>query len=282
MSKIIISCDTTACISKKDAQKLGIYVLPLNVIVDGKEYHDGVTIDNETLAEKMKNKSTISTSTPTPVEIENFFDKIFEDQNPDYVIHFTISSKLSSMYSLFTNICSEKYGNKVVVFDSLSVCSFMGNHVKYAVKLNNEGKDVEEIVSLTKQRIGTENVIFVPESMVYLKRGGRISPAVATIGGLLGIKPVLRFGPNGIEKETITRTIKKAYLTALDNFAKADDLDQREIHIIEFDSMKLCKEIKKACEERFPNLYVKITPMSINVCAHVGPGTVGVALVLKV
>ena len=150
MSKIIISCDTTACISKKDAQKLGIYVLPLNVIVDGKEYHDGVTIDNETLAEKMKNKSTISTSTPTPVEIENFFDKIFEDQNPDYVIHFTISSKLSSMYSLFTNICSEKYGNKVVVFDSLSVCSFMGNHVKYAVKLNNEGKDVEEIVNKIK------------------------------------------------------------------------------------------------------------------------------------
>ncbi len=282
MNKVIISCDTTACISKKERQKLGVYILPLNVIVNGQEYHDGVSIDNETLCSMMKNKATISTSTPTPVEIENFFDHIFEETNADKVIHFTISSKLSSMSSLFTNICKERYGDKVIIVDSLSVCSFMGNLVRYAVKLNNENIEPNEIVSLVKQRIGKEIVRFVPETMVYLKRGGRVSPAVAAIGNLLGIKPVLKLGVNGIEKEGTTRTVKKAYLSTLEEFAKVENLEQYEIHIIEFDSMKICKEIKKAAEEMLPNFPVIITPMSINVCAHVGPGTFGIGLVLKV
>lgn len=282
MNKVIISCDTTACINKKEAQKLGIYVLPLNVIVDAKEYHDGITIDNETLCTMMKNKAAISTSTPTPVEIETFFDRIFEEKQAETIIHFTISSKLSSMFSLFTNLCKEKYGDKVIIVDSLSVCSFMGNLVRYAVKLNNEGFEPRKIVELVQKRVGTEVVRFVPETMVYLKRGGRIPPAVAAIGGLLGIKPVLKLGTNGIEKEGITRTLRKAYLSALNEFAKVKDLDLYEIHIIEFDSMKICKEIKKAAEEKFPNLPVYITPMSINVCAHTGPGTFGVGLVLKV
>ena len=108
------------------------------------------------------------------------------------------------MFSLFTNLCKEKYGDKVIIVDSLSVCSFMGNLVRYAVKLNNEGFEPKKIVELVQKRVGTEVVRFVPETMVYLKRGGRIPPAVAAIGGLLGIKPVLKLSTNGIEKEGIT------------------------------------------------------------------------------
>lgn len=283
MSKIIISCDTTCAIYGQEREDLGLYVLPLNVIVDGQEFHDGVDINLEELCKKMRDGAKITTSTPTPIEIENFFDKIFAETQAEKVIHFTIASTLSSMYSLFKTICQEKYGDKVVVVDSLAVCSYMGNTVKTAVKLQRAGASVEEIIAGTKARLGHNEIYFIPESLVFLKRGGRVTPAVATIANILGIKPVLKFTEeNGVEKEGTTRTTKKAYLTAIEKFSQRKDLDKYEIHILECDSMAICKEVKKAVKELLPNVPVKITPLSINVCAHAGPGTVGIGLTLKV
>ena len=109
--KIAISSDSTCAISQAEAKELGIYILPLNVIVDGQEYHDGITINQDNLNTMMRKGSKIQTSTPTPYEIETYFDKIF-NEGYEKIIHFTISSKLSSMYSLFTLTCKEKYGDK--------------------------------------------------------------------------------------------------------------------------------------------------------------------------
>ena len=284
MYKTIISCDTTCAIYGKEREDLGIYVIPLNVIVNGEEKLDGISINHEQLCKDMRGGAKISTSTPSPVEIENYFDKILKE-NPDVdkIIHFTISSKLSSMYSLFKTTCEEKYGDKIIVFDTLAVCSFMGNIVKYAVKLNKEGKSPEEIIKGVQSRMGQSEIYFIPKSLEFLKRGGRVSPAVAAIGNLLGIKPVLKFTEEtGVDKEATTRTTKKAYLNALEKFSHRPNLENYELHLIEFDSMKLCKEIEEAAKEFLPNMPVKITPMSINVCAHAGPGTVGLGICLKV
>lgn len=282
MEKIIITCDTTCAIYGKEREELGIYVLPLNVIVDGKEYHDGIDIDQKTLCTMMRNKAKISTSTPTPVEIEQFFDEVIEKTNPTKIIHFTISSKLSSMFSLFTTVCAEKYKDRVTIVDSLSVCSFMGNIVKTAVKAKNEGKTVEEIIAKTQERMGTDIIFFFPESLEFLKRGGRITPAVALIAGLIGVKPVLKFTTNGVEKEGVTRTTQKAYMTALKQYSEVPNLDEYELHILECDSMDTCKKVEKEAHEILPQLKVLITPLSINVMAHTGPGTVGVGLTKKI
>ena len=146
MKKILISCDSTCALPRDEAKKIGLPILPLNVIVDGVEYHDGIDIDPDQLNQMMRGGKSIKTSTPTPVEIDNFFDQIFKEEDPDVIIHFTISSKLSSMFNLFTNHCKERYGDKVVVVDSLSVCVYMLNHVLTAKKLAEEGKSVEEIL----------------------------------------------------------------------------------------------------------------------------------------
>ena len=153
--KIAISSDSTCAISQAKSKELGIYILPLNVIVDGHEYHDDITINQEQLKTMMRSGSKIQTSTPTPYEIESYFDKIF-DQGYDKIIHFTISSKLSSMYSLFTVTCKEKYGNKIEVIDSLGVCSFMGNLVKNAKRLADEGVAFKNIVTSVKKRINKD------------------------------------------------------------------------------------------------------------------------------
>ena len=119
--KIIVSCDTTIAMSKSKIDELGLNVIPLNTIADGVEYHDTVDIDAEKLCELMRNGAKISTSTPTIGEIEEYFDRLFEESKADVIIHFTISSDLSSMFSLFTTVCEERYGDKVKVIVAVTL-----------------------------------------------------------------------------------------------------------------------------------------------------------------
>lgn len=273
--KIAISSDSTCAISQAQAKEMGLYILPLNVIVDGKEYHDDITINQDTLKGMMRKGSKIQTSTPTPYEIETYFDNIFA-QGYDKVIHFTISSKLSSMFSLFTVNCKEKYGDKVEVIDSLSVCSFMGNLVRRAKRLNDEGKDFETIVKDVKERINKDEIYFVPESLTFLKNGGRVSPAVALIGNMLGIKPFLKFADGEILKQGTVRTYKKAFNEMIELYKKGNlNPDTDEFHVIEFDSSDAADEVCKMVSAAFPNFTIVRSPISINVCAHCGPGTIG-------
>lgn len=279
MKKVIISCDTTIALTKKEIEKLGIEVIPLNVIADGVEYHDTVDIDSKKLCELMRGKAKISTSTPTIAEIENYFDDIISRKNPDVIIHFTISSNLSSMYSLFTTVCQEKYGDKVIVCDSYSVCNFMANQVRYAKKLADQGASPEEIVKKVSELKDTEKVIFIPESLEFLKRGGRISPTVAAIAGLIGIVPVLTFEHGAVGKKGVTRTAQKAIkqffeeCQSIENYAENYTLE-----LLEFDSKEIVEKTVELAKEYLPGIEINISLISMNVCAHAGPGTIGIGL----
>ncbi len=213
--KIVISCDTTIAMNKEEIIQNDLHVIPLNAIADGVEYHDTVDIDASKLCDLMRKGAKISTSTPTIIEIENYFDQVFEETSADVIIHFTISSKLSSMFSLFTTVCKEKYGEKVIVVDSLSICQWMANQVLYAKELVEKGYDAPSIIEkVQKELIGSEDCVFVPESLEYLKRGGRISPAIASIANFIGVLPILTFKDGKVGKKGVTRTMKKAFLSA--------------------------------------------------------------------
>ncbi len=273
--KIAISSDSTCAISQTKAKEMGIYILPLNVIVDGHEYHDDITINQVQLKDMMRSGSKINTSTPTPYEIETYFDKIFAD-GYDKVIHFTISSKLSSMYSLFTVSCKEKYGNKIQVIDSMGVCSFMGNLVRRAKRLIDEGKGFDATIKEIEDYKNKDQIFFVPESLTFLKNGGRVSPTVALIGNVLGIKPLLKFEDGEIVKHGTVRTYRKAVGEVLQSLKDIDiNPLEYEFHVVEFDAKSASDEVVEMVKKAFPNYNVVTSPISINVCAHCGPGTVG-------
>ncbi|HOJ45686.1 MAG TPA: DegV family protein [Bacilli bacterium] len=280
--KIAISSDSTLSITQAESKELGIYVMPLNVIVDGKEYHDDIDISKEELVAFMRAGSRISTSTPTPVEIETFFNDIFA-QGYDHIVHFTISSKLSSMFELFTITCKNLYGDKVTVIDSLSVCSFMANHVLAAKKFRDEGMSPEQITEKISKRIAAEYIIFVPESLTFLKNGGRVSPTVAAIGNLIGLKPILSFQNGEIGKKGATRKLKNAIDEQLVEMKKTGyDPKKFSIDILQFDTSATNIELMYHFLERhFPDFDIHLRPLSINVCAHTGPGTIGFGMNLK-
>jgi len=280
--KIAVSSDSTLSISQTEAKKRDIFVMPLNVIVDGKEYHDDIDISRDELTAFMRAGSRISTSTPTPVEIEEFFNRIFA-AGYDEIVHFTISSKLSSMFELFSLTCANLYGDKITVIDSKSICSFMGNHVYTAKALADAGKSRAEIFEAVTKRISTEYVVFVPESLTFLKNGGRVSPAVAAIGNLIGLKPVLFFQNGEIGKKGATRHLKKAIDEELIELRKKGyDPAKYSIDILQFDTAKSNIELMyNSIGKHFPEFEINLNPLAINVCAHTGPGTIGVGFNLK-
>lgn len=281
--KIAISSDSTLALTQKEAKKLGIYILPLNVIVDGQEYHDDIDITKEKLVEFMRANKRISTSTPSPFEIEQYFDGIFA-QGYDQIVHFTISSKLSSMFDLFTNVCKELYGDKVVIIDSASLCHFMANHVLSAKKWRDEGATALEIQEKFKKRVNTEYAIFIPESLTYLKNGGRVSPAVAVIGNFIGLRPILTFKNGEIGKKGTTRNIKKGLLDQVNDFKNSGySADKYTLEILEFATSQIDIDIiTNFLKTNFPEYEVNTRPLSINVCAHTGPGTIGLGYNLKI
>ena len=279
MGKIIVTSDSTCAMPRDVAASIGLNILPLNVIVNGVEYHDGIDIDLEKLCKMMRDGADIKTSTPTPYEIETFFDNVFA-KGADHIIHFTISHCLSSMFDLFTNLCKEKYGNKVTIIDSLNVCSNMRKHVLTAKAMAENGKSVKEIVDVIEKRKENATIFFIPESLTFLKRGGRVSPAVAAIGNLIGMKPVLSLKDGSLDKEGTTRNIKKTLLERIEELTQMGlNPNEDEVDIIQCDTNETLLEwLKAQINEKLPEIKCEISNLSINVCAHTGPGTVGLAL----
>jgi|SRR5690554_1467547 len=281
--KIAISSDSTLAIKQAEGKQLGIYILPLNVIVDGDEFHDDVTIDLDKLMPMMRSNSRVTTSTPTPFEIEEYFEKIFAE-GYDHVIHFTISGSLSSMPQLFEVQTEEKWPGKVTVLDSRSVCYYMAEHVLTAKKMVDEGASVDEVVEVFNGRKGSEDIIFLPESLTFLKNGGRVSPTVAALGNLIGMVPVLGFVNGTIEKIGTTRNVKKTLHENAKRLVKIGyDPKEWNLNIVHFDISQKTKDlIRRVVEDYLGEYDVKYSQLSINVAAHTGPGTFGFGMSKKV
>ena len=213
--KILISTDTSCLIDNEALKKYDISVFPLNVIVNGEEFLDGVTINQEELKVAMRGGKKIKTSTPPLGEVVEYFEKLLE-KGYDHIIHFTISSKLSSMNQLFNNVANENFAGKVTVIDSYGLSATMLSHVFYAYDEVQKGTAVEEIVKNIEQRKEGDYITFVPENLTALKNGGRISPAIATIGNMLGIKPVINLDDGELKKDSMVRNVKKTFAEKID------------------------------------------------------------------
>ena len=286
--KIVVSCDTTDALKKEYIKENELNVIPLNAIADGVEYHDTVDIDANKLSELMRKGAKISTSTPTIGEIEMYFDEIFERTNADVIIHYTISSKLSSMFSLFTTVCNERYGDKVIVVDSLSICAYIHQQVLYTKHLiETTDLSANEIVCKVNQELtGVGDLVFIPDSLEYLKRGGRISPAVATIANFIGVVPVLTFNNGVVGKKGVTRTAQKAISTAFKEWNESIPNFETDYELLLMYSdegiMDKTEKVLSYIKEFVTKREIQVSQISLNVIAHTGPGTFGFGYKKKV
>lgn len=280
--KTLISTDTSCLINYEVLKKYDISVFALNVIVDGQEYLDGITIDQPTLCEAMRSGKDIKTSTPPLGEILEYFEKLFA-KGYDRIIHFTISSKLSSMYELFCNVAKQHFEGKLFIVDSYALSSIMLSKVFLAYEMAKKDLPTEQILNALEQMKTDYHVVFIPENLTALKNGGRISPAIALIGNVLGIKPVIKLIDGALEKEGTTKHIKRTFIENIEVMSEKYPVEQYDYFLIGFDAKQETFDyILSNMDEKLgkENYLTGIVP--INVCAHCGPGTIGLVISKKI
>jgi len=278
----IISTDTSCLVNNEMLKAYDISIFPLNVIIDGEEFLDGVSINQEQLKDAMRSNKRIQTSTPPLGTVIEYFEKLFE-KGYDHVIHFTISSKLSSMNSLFEMVANQNFPGKITVIDSYSVSAPMLSYVLFAyeqIKLGTAPEKIKEKIDEYKTQY---KIYFIPENLTALKNGGRISPAIALVGNLIGIKPVLELKDGEIQKICMTKNARKYLREAIDSLKKDYPIDNFDYTLVYFDaSERTYNSVYEHLETAFPNAKFTTGFLPINVSAHTGPGTIGIAITPKI
>ncbi len=280
--RVLVSTDTSCIVARDGLKNYNISVFPLNVIIDGEEFLDGVTIAPEQLKNDMRSGKNIKTSTPPLGTVIEYFEKLFQE-GYEHIIHFTISSKLSSMYDLFCNVAKQHFDGKVTVIDAYSLSASMLAQVFYAYEGVESGLPIEDIKSgLEKMKEGCD-ISFVPENLTALKNGGRVSPAVAVIGNSIGIKPVLNLKDGELQKAGITRRVRRTFTEKIDAVMGIYPVSDYDYSVVDFDG--------KAEEVEYIVQYVKSVfdgyepirgILPINVSAHCGPGTIGLVITPRI
>ena len=187
------------------------------------------------------------------------------------------------MNTLFNNMSAEHFDNKVIVIDSYSLSIVQLSQVLYAYEEVNKGTSIDEIKEKLNERKEDYYLNFVPENLTALKNGGRISPAIAALGNMIGLKPVLALIDGALDKEAMTRNVKKTFAENITKNTETRPIDKYDYIVVSFEgNEELVNYLIREINKFFPDYKVPVLPVAINVCAHCGPGTVGVLIVPRI
>ena len=280
---IKIVTDSTSYIPEEFINKYDISVVSLNVLMNGESIRE-VDLDNETFYSKMEESTEIpSSSQPSPDEIYNTFENIVKEGNS--IVGIFISSDMSGTVSsanLIKNMLLEKYPTAhIEIVDSRSNCMQMGYVAIEAAKAAAAGKSMEEVIDVCTSVINNSRFLFTPDTLDYLKKGGRIGGASALLGTLFQIKPILTVCDGKTTVFTKVRTKKKAVdtlVTTLVNDLQGKELGGVIVHHIncQDEGLSLAAKIKKQL-----GVDVQIDTIGPIIGLHVGPGSIGVAYFTK-
>lgn len=279
MSKIKVITDSSADITDIQAKELGIDVVRMPISLDDDEYIEAIDIDTLTFIRRMREGAVAKTSQASLGQVAAAWDKALEEY--DEVIYVPISSGLSGAYASAKMLAETDYANKVTVIDVKSACYPLQETCRQIVQCIQDGKSSQEIKALFEEK-SVMWAALIPEDMVYLKRGGRISSAAAALASLLKIYPILKVENGKIDVLDKVRTARKAHRTAIDAcFENVEHLEDYRWLIVEADAMETALQMKKDAEEKYPVTF-DIVPMHPIIMAHTGPGTIGIGRVTKV
>lgn len=283
-----IVTDSHSGISQGEAQKLGIFVLPMPFYMNETCYYEGVNITRAEFLERLGRLENISTSQPSPEAVMELWDKALETYQD--ILYIPISSGLSgSCQTAMMLAREEKYEGKVYVVDNGSVATPLHQSILDALELLETGCSAAEVktrMEAVKTRAG---IYIAVDDLKYLKHGGRISAGVALVGGLLNVKPVLHFDIGILELYKNCRGLKRAKQTMIEEVKKVIEQSyQREyeegrLHIVAATSSG--KEETDAwvneIEAAFPGHKILCDDLSFGVTCHIGPGGLGIGYSCK-
>ena len=285
--KIAVVTDSNSGITQAQAKEMGVAVLPMPFMIDGESYYEDITLTREQFYQRLKDNADIATSQPTPDSILKMWDKLLKEY--DQIIHIPMSSGLSGSCSTAMMLAGEdEYEGKVFVVDNRRISVTQYQSVKDAQMLAAMGMDGTQIKKRLEETAADSVIFITVDTLKYLKKGGRITPAAAALGTLLKIKPVLIILGEKLDSFAKARTMKQAKTMMMNAIQKEldgrlHDSECRNCHlaIAHTDNEEAALEFKKEVEERFPNADVYMAPLSLSIACHIGPGSLAVTATRK-
>lgn len=277
---IRIIADSTCYLPKEYIDKYNVSIVSLNVLLNGKSYRE-TDLENDWFYKEMSKSPSIPTSSQP--SIDDFYKAIESQVKEGHdIVGIFLSSDMSGTFStsnLVKEMILEKYPNaNIVMLDSRSNCMQAGYAILEAAKAAADNKSLDEVVSIAKSVIENSKFIFVPDTLDYLKKGGRIGGAAALFGSLLQIKPILTVTDGKTTVLTKVRTKKKAIDKIIDTVMEQNlklPIKGLIVHHINCESEG--QELANKLQDKLGISNIKIQSIGPIIGLHVGPGSIGVA-----
>ena len=286
MAKVGIITDSNSGITQRQADELGIFVLPMPFMVNEETFFEDISLSQEEFYERLANGDDVVTSQPSPESVMNLWDKVLKEY--DEIVHIPMSSGLSGSCQS-AMMLAQDYNGKVQVVNNQRISVTQRQSVMDALKLAGQGKNAAEIKDFLEKDKFNSSIYIMLDTLYYLKKGGRITPAAAALGTLLKLKPVLQIQGDKLDAFAKARTTSQGK-TIMMNAIKNDminrfggvDKDKIWLQIAHSHNEAAAAVFKEELLEVFPGFDVYTDPLSLSIACHIGPGSLAVACSVKI
>ena len=286
MKKIGIVTDSNSGITQDRGRKMGVAVIPMPFFIDEKLYLEGITLTQEEFYQRLGETAEISTSQPSPADVTGLWDRLLQEY--DELVHIPMSSSLSTTCSTAVML-SQDYDGRVQVVDNQRISVTQRQSVLDAIALREQGMDAAQIKKVLEEEKGKSSIYITLETLKYLKKGGRITPAAAALGTVLNLKPVLQIQGGKLDayakvrgKKAAKRVMMKAMQEDLKTrFAKEAEEGKMCLEIAYTGNLPEAEEFKKEVQDCFPGYDIWMDPLSLSVSCHIGQGALAIACAKK-
>lgn len=283
MVKTVIVTDSNSGITQEEAKELGIHVIPMPFYINGQLYYEDITLSQEEFYQKLSEDADITTSQPAPADVLELWEELLKEY--EEIVHIPMSSGLSSSCETAI-VLAEEFDGRVKVVDNQRISVTQRQSVLDALQMSLRGMSASEIEEILVAEKLESSIYVMVDTLKYLKKGGRITPAAAAVGSVLNLKPVLQIQGDKLDAFAKVRGIKAAKKTLIK--AMAEDVVHR------FKGEKVFLQAAYTCSEEaakvwkdelsmtFPNHNVHMDKLSLSIACHIGPGAIAIACSKKI
>ena len=284
--KVAVVTDSNSGITQNEAKELGIKVLPMPFMINEETFFEDITLTQEAFYERLEGGANVVTSQPSPESVMNLWKEILAEY--DEIVYIPMSSGLSGSCQSAIML-SEDFDGKVQVVNNQRISVTQRQSALDAKLLTKRGMDAAAIKDFLEKDKFNSSIYIMLDTLYYLKKGGRITPAAAAFGTILKLKPVLQIQGDKLDAFAKARTISQgksiminAIRNDMENRFGGADADNIWLEVAYTKNLDAAKQFAEELLKEFPGFDIVINPLSLSVACHIGPGSLAVACCKKI
>ena len=284
--KIAVVTDSNSGITQSQAKEYGLYVLPMPFMINEETYFEDITLTQEQFYKRLSENADVITSQPSPEEVMKLWDEVLKTH--DEIVHIPMSSGLSGSCQS-ARMLAEEYDGRVQVVNNQRISVTQRQSALDALTLIERGMDAAAVREFLEEDKFNSSIYIMLDTLYYLKKGGRITPAAAALGTILRLKPVLQIQGEKLDAFAKARTASQGKSIMIN--AIRSDMEKRFggvspdnvwLQIAYSYDRETAEQFKAQVLEAFPGFDVHLDPLSLSIACHIGPGSLALACSKKI